>query len=292
MRDTDDEIREIKKEIVESRGLLIKTNNLVSTLGAELKAISKRQAGYEKRFTWNSGVAYATIAAVTFMGLKLASDARVSQIRSEMDGLRAQVAEQQTQLQSQTRRVAERVQTQAQASELLALVQQNKREQFVQDYPAVDKKRLSPIEVAYFDSNYDRFASHLSRQAHRRGLSRAASGKHNEAIQEYKRALELSPNGVHRPTVLRDMVLSYRKAGQRKDAMQVAQRLATQTIDKSKQAEGLWWEAQCAADLRDIDSARATLKTLINKWPRSKWSREARPLLRELTREAILGKDR
>jgi len=34
----DDELREIKREIVESRGLVIKTNNLTNSLAADIKA--------------------------------------------------------------------------------------------------------------------------------------------------------------------------------------------------------------------------------------------------------------
>ncbi len=41
MRDVDDEVRQIKKEIVESRGLIIKTKNLVNALGADIKSIAK-----------------------------------------------------------------------------------------------------------------------------------------------------------------------------------------------------------------------------------------------------------
>ena len=54
----DDELREIKREIVESRGLIIKTNNLTNALAADLKSISKRQLGFEWRavpFTRNTG---------------------------------------------------------------------------------------------------------------------------------------------------------------------------------------------------------------------------------------------
>ena len=76
MRDIDDEVRQIKKEIVESRGLVIKTNNLVNALGADIKSIAKRQAGYERRLNWNSGVAIAVIGVLSFVGLKLYFDAQ------------------------------------------------------------------------------------------------------------------------------------------------------------------------------------------------------------------------
>ena len=50
MREVDEEIREVKKEIIESRGLVIKTNNLTNALSADVKSIGKRQATYERRF--------------------------------------------------------------------------------------------------------------------------------------------------------------------------------------------------------------------------------------------------
>jgi predicted RNA polymerase sigma factor len=49
--------------------------------------------------------------------------------------------------------------------------------------------------------------------------------------------------------------------------------------------------ALCARDVDDLDTARDALKLLIKKWPRSALSRDARPLLREVTREAYLGKN-
>ena len=42
MQDIDEEIREIKKEIIEGRNLTIKTNNQVSALGSDIKAIAKK----------------------------------------------------------------------------------------------------------------------------------------------------------------------------------------------------------------------------------------------------------
>jgi hypothetical protein len=53
MHEVDDELREIKREIIESRGLVIKTNNLTNALSADIKSIAKRQQGYERRLAWN-----------------------------------------------------------------------------------------------------------------------------------------------------------------------------------------------------------------------------------------------
>ena len=42
MHEVDDELRDIKREIIESRGLVIKTNNLTNALSADIKSIAKR----------------------------------------------------------------------------------------------------------------------------------------------------------------------------------------------------------------------------------------------------------
>src|SRR5277367_4620504 len=85
MREVDDELGEIKREIIESRGLVIKTNNLTNALSADLKSIAKRQQSYERRITWNSATAYVIFVVVAFATLKFAWDARVDAIRAETD---------------------------------------------------------------------------------------------------------------------------------------------------------------------------------------------------------------
>ena len=64
MDDYGDELRDIKREIVESRGLVIKTNNLTNALAADLKSISKRQLGFERRAFWQSATASVLFVVV------------------------------------------------------------------------------------------------------------------------------------------------------------------------------------------------------------------------------------
>ena len=82
MHEVDDELREIKREIIESRGLVIKTNNLTNALSADIKSIAKRQQSYERRISWNSATAYVVFVVVVFAALKLAWDARVDAINA------------------------------------------------------------------------------------------------------------------------------------------------------------------------------------------------------------------
>src|SRR5687768_15282655 len=70
VHEVDEELREIKREIIESRGLVIKTNNLTNALSADIKSIAKRQQTYERRLSWNSATAYIVFVVVVFAALK------------------------------------------------------------------------------------------------------------------------------------------------------------------------------------------------------------------------------
>ena len=58
------ELSEIRKEVIEARNLVIKTDSLLKNLHAEVKAIGKRHEDLQKRQWISSGVAYAIFAAL------------------------------------------------------------------------------------------------------------------------------------------------------------------------------------------------------------------------------------
>src|SRR4029077_13961637 len=157
MRDADDEIREIKTEIIESRGLIIKTNNLTNSLAADIKSIAKRQAGYERRFTWNSAVAYALFATLSFVGLKLWSDVRINEIGAEKEELAHQVQQLRRDLEEETRRAEKREQAEAKASAYYDMIRKKDYARVVEGYDDIRQEQLSKAEVEFFRDTEERF---------------------------------------------------------------------------------------------------------------------------------------
>ena len=290
MRDVDDEVRQIKKEIVESRGLIIKTNNLVNALGADIKSIAKRQAGYERRLNWNSGVAIAVIGVLSFVGLKLYFDAQLSGVRSEMTDAETTVDQLKRDLGDEVRRASDRSTAATKAVKYYELIRARKRVQVVRGYPDMAKEALSPAEAAVFRDFEQQFRRDLSLEAYQEGLAQVDAKKYGDAIKRFEESIELHPDGAHIPAVKHSLALSLRKQKRSAEALVFAQQVADQTTDGALQPDGWWLVALCARDLDDLDTAREALRILIKKWPRSALSREARPLLREVTREAYLGK--
>ncbi len=289
MRDADEEIREIKKEIIESRGLIIKTNNLVNSLGADIKSIAKRQAGYERRFNWNGAVFLVTVAALSFIGLKLASDARIREIESAMTRLREQVAELEAELTEESRRAEERARAETRADRFYALIREQRRAEVVEQYAQIAQENLSPAEASFFRDTYDRFRLDLSVAAYQTGLELMRTGRYAEAAEKFQESVRLRDEAAHIPAVKFQLARALRQLGRQSEAIVYARQVVEQQTDRELQDDAMWLLARCAEELDDIDTAREALRTLIRRWPRSALARDARPHLRELTRRAIRG---
>jgi tetratricopeptide (TPR) repeat protein len=282
MRDTDDEIREIKTEIIESRGLIIKTNNLTNSLAADIKSIARRQAGYERRFTWNSAVAYALFATLSFVGLKLWSDVRINEIASEKDELTAKVQELRRDLEEETRRAEKREQAEAKAAAYYEAIRKKDYQRVVDGFEQIQQEQLSKAEAEIFRDTEMRFRMQLSVNAYQTGLGLMRTGRYAEAAESFQEAMRLKEDATHIPAVKLDLARALQHLGRAGEATILAQEVIDQNIDKELQDDATWLLSECADDLGNIDDARNALRTLLRRWPRSALVPDARKRLSDL----------
>ncbi len=290
MREADEEIREIKKEIIESRGLIIKTNNLVNSLAADIKSIAKRQAGYERRFNWNSGVAYVLFTGLVFVGLKLASDAQIREIESNQEDLSETVLELRQELAEETRRAEQRSRAEAQAGRFYDLVRRQKRAEVVQSYEQIRREELSRAEAAFFRDVVDQFRLDLSVSAYQEGLDLMRTGRYAEAAEKFQRSIDFAEHGSHIPAVKLHLARALRRLSRQSEAMILAQTVVEQDTDPELQDDAMWLLGQCAEELEQIDEARNALRTILRRWPRSEYAADARRHLGELNLRALRGR--
>jgi tetratricopeptide (TPR) repeat protein len=269
MRDADDEIREIKTEIIESRGLIIKTNNLTNSLAADIKSIAKRQAGYERRFYWNSAVAYVLFATLSFVGLKLWSDVRINEIDSEKADLVREVKELRHDVAEEIRRVEQRDQAESKAAAYYKLIRDKDYARVVDGYDDISRQALSKSEAEFFRDTAERYRLELSVQAYQNGVNLMGTGRYAEAAESLRESLRLKEEASHTPSVKYHLAKALRSLGRPGEAQAFARTVMEQNIDRDLQDDAAWLLAQTAEDLGQIDDARDELRGLIRKWPRS-----------------------
>jgi TolA-binding protein len=283
MEDFDDELRELKREIIESRGLIIKTNNLTNALSADIKSIAKRQAGYERRLFWNSATAYIVFVIVVFIALKLAWDARVDAVRAETEQTRAAAAQLRKELREAQQRDEDRARAEARAASLYEVVRQNKQAELVETYDGLDKNLLTKTEARVFADAADRARNDLSILAYQNGLEHARVGRWNEARVALEDSLRHKDTAAHSPAARYHLADAFRHLGRQREAIPILMQLSEASADKEYLDDATYLLAQCFVDIQAWNDAKTSLRSFIRRFPSSPYANEVRTQLADIS---------
>jgi len=186
-------IAEIKKEIVESHNLIIKTDNLVKNLSADIRQIQKRQERYERKYIFNSVVAYVIFVVVIFGGLYVAFDAKVGVVRQEKESLEKQLQQMQEDTRAMQEKISRRSQQEKITERFLLLKQQGRPYDALKEAEALDTSNLSPVMTRLVKKELAELKQSLANRSIESGSSYLQKGQLKRALREFDRALELSP---------------------------------------------------------------------------------------------------
>ncbi|MBI2392440.1 MAG: hypothetical protein HYV09_22840 [Deltaproteobacteria bacterium] len=281
-QEVDEELRELRREVIESRGLVIKTNNLTNALAADLKSIAKRQAGYERRISWNSATAYAVFVVVVLLGLKVLWDYRVENIKSETEGSKGELEALRKQVKELERREDGRTKIEARAQQLYDLVKANKRAEFLEQIEAATKEGLTRTEVVIFQDFAEKFRNELTLERYTAGLDHARVARWQEAATAFEEALKIKGDASTAPATRLALAQAYRRLTRQRDAVPILQGLSESSPDKDIQAAATWELAQVEVEIQAWNDAKNTLRAFVKKWPDHARSNDARQQLAEL----------
>jgi tetratricopeptide (TPR) repeat protein len=194
--DTERALDEVKREVIESRNLVIKTDNQLKNLYAELKGISKRQEDFQKRSWISSGAAYLAFVGLCLAGVIAVTNARASSANGERDRLEKQVAELKSELEKQKAAEAERAGAERAAVDVYRMLTQLPGDERLKGVDALAK--LDPAKVNPFLRQVllDR-ATALRKEVGANFLERGRAAFRRQdwpgTLEELKRVLAMNP---------------------------------------------------------------------------------------------------
>lgn len=283
MHEVDDELEEIKREIVESRGLVIKTNNLTNALSADIKSIAKRQTQYERRISWNSATAYVVFVIVAFAALKFAWDARVDAMKSETEQKSADNERLRKELREAQKRDDDRARAELKAAQFYELARQGKRAELVESYEALRKEPLSKAEALVFADLVDKTRNELALVHYNQGLDKARVQRWQEAATLFEESLNYKHDASIAPLVRLALANAYRKLGRQKDAVVLLTELSAEnSVDRELEDDALADLARCQTDLEAWNDAKNSWRALLRRYPDSRFAPEAKMYLAQL----------
>jgi TolA-binding protein len=276
------ELEEIKREIVESRSLTIKTNNLVNALAADVKSIAKRFGGYERRLAWNSATAYAVFVALVLFAGKVLFDARVDAVKAQTKDTRDLAEKLERELKIVEAREEARTRAERRASEYYALVTANKRRELIDQYDEVSHMELSKTERLVFDAALERAKNELSLIAYQTGLDHVRTARWHEAEQAFRDSLNYKADAAHSAEARYQLSVTLRALGRQREAIPMLIELSEASADKEVVDDATFLLAQCQVDIEAWNDAKTTLRTFIRRFPTSPHLNDARAKLADI----------
>jgi TolA-binding protein len=277
------ELEEIKREIVESRALTIKTNNLVNALAADLKSISKRQQGAERKVVINSATAYVVTIAILLVFVKLTWDIRLETVRAENKETRDQLEALQKDVKVEQERQEVQKRAGRQASEFYELIVQSKRQELLAAYPALNKEEITPVESAVFKAAVERAKNELSLMAYQSGVDHIRMGRWHEAQQAFRESLKYKDDAAHSPQANFQLSRALIQLGLHRDAIPILMQLSEASADKEVMDEATLQLAEAELAIQAWNDAKNTLRAFIRRFPNSPHINDARGKLAEVS---------
>jgi TolA-binding protein len=282
MHEVDDELREIKREIIESRGLVIRTNNLTNALSADIKSIAKRQQSYEGRLSWNSATAYVVFVIVVFVALKFMVDARVDAIDATGKHLRDENARMKSDLDLARTQLADKAASELEAAKFYDLVKGGRRVDVIKGWDAMKNKPLTKSEAQFFAEAVDHAKVEQATSLYLQGLDSARLQRWQEAAASFEESLRYDDGAPISPQAKLELAEADRKLRKQKEAIAILAPLVEQPIDRDVLDDALEQLAWCQTEIEAYNDAKNTWRTLLRKFPDSHFAAEGKLALQVL----------
>lgn len=272
------ELKEIKKEIIEARGLIIKSNNLTNSLSAEVRSIAKRQAGYERTISWNSIAAYIIFVVLIFTGIYFFSYQRQAGLESAIEKERQRADKVEAEFNA-LKKKTEHKDAKSEPEDLTALyelIHDRQRQEAIDAFEKINFDSLTYLEGKLVKDAIDGFRGDLSMQHYAKALDLLAGEKYPEAVEEFRASLQFKADAGHATAAKIEMANALRLQGKPREAIAILQRLMEEHLDRELSDDAYWYLALAHQDAHQKDEARSVLRALMRQFPDSQYYRAAR----------------
>jgi TolA-binding protein len=282
MDDFGEELEEIKREIVESRALTIKTNNLVNGLSADIHGIGKRQQGYERSLKFSSVGFYAVVLGLVLTGAKVVVDARVDAERAASKELKDNVERLEKEIKLLQAREEARAQAERRAAEFQELVTQQNRTEVIKRWPEISKLDLTRTERVTFERAVERFKNEMSVIAYHQGLDHVRAQRWHEAELALRASLESKEDAAHADEARYQLARALKTLGRQREAITILIELSEGSATREVTDDATLLLAQAQIDIEAWNDAKNTLRNFVRRFPNSPNRNQARTELAKL----------
>lgn len=265
---------EIRREVIESRNLVIKNDNLLKNLHAELKLVSKRHDDFQRRQWINSAMAYFLFALLTAGAAYLVNNARLRAVTGEKEQLQRQVSELTFQMERQKTEQAQNANAAHTAGEVFRMMTAlpgDERLKGVDALAKLDTSRLTPLERLALADRAEILRKEIGATAFERGKNAFRRLEFPQAVEDLTRFMALNPppeESLDAAFFLGSSLVQVRKPDQ---AIPHLARFVTEDKKSKSRDYAMLMLAQAYEQTGQYEKAAATARDAIGTYPASEF---------------------
>lgn len=190
------ELQEIKREVIEARNLVIKNDNLLKNLHADLKTVAKKQETFEKRSFVSTATALILFASLASMGAYMFAKSEIASRDRELEEA-ISAREHAEQVQEKIEAQAQEAKTESEEAfrlfEKLASEVEEERWEAVATVRELEPNHLSPLELGALRERSLALRINAASTALEAGRTAYNRRDYRVANDEFERYFELAP---------------------------------------------------------------------------------------------------
>lgn len=281
------ELAELRREVIEGRNLVIKTDNLLKSLHAEVKSVSKRQEEFERRKLFSSGVAYALFAALCVAGALAISQARVSAVGVDKERYDKTVADLSQKLDEAKKEQAELKAASTRAYDVYRMMTERpgeERLQGVEAFAKMDVKHLSALEKVALKDRAESLRNEIGQGAFERGKQAFRRNEMPAVVKELTRFLAMNPTPQDTLDASFFLGVAHNQLRQHDKAVAMLSNFIAGDRRSKNRDYAMLLLAQSYEQTGQLDKAAATARDALGAYPNSEFASQLRGRLSTVKR--------
>ena len=276
------ELSDIRREVIESRNLVIKTDNLLKSLHAELKGVGKRQEEFQKRLWISSAASYLIFAALAVLGAVLVSSGMNKFLRRDSERLEKSLGEATAQIEKHRRDADSALAASRTANEAyrqMSTLSGEDRLTGIDSLGKVNLAQLSPLERQAVTDRAELLRREIGQAALERGKVAFRKNDMKGAIAELTRFMSLNPSKQESLEASYYLGAAYHQTHRHEQAIPLLSRFVAEERKAKTRDYAQLLLAQSYEQSGKLDQALGTIRDALATYPNSELAPQMRARL-------------
>jgi TolA-binding protein len=276
----------LHRELIEARNLAIKTDNLVKNLNADIKLIARQQEAYQRRYLFNSSVAYVLFVVIIFTGLYLAFNAKLSAHKADVEHYRARNELIETRLDEVQTDLDNRRETEERAFDFFQLLEEGSPSAVVEEFSRLQTQLTDRTLVALFRERVEHIHFDLSEEAYRTGVQQIQIEEWSAARDSFLASMSYDEQTPWLPELNYYLGRALFNLEDYEGAVYYFdEALDSQELDDAQRARAMYNRGTCLENTGRLAEATVALQAFRSEYPNNRYAGRALRHINGIQRE-------